>query len=88
MVDSIREVERAMGSTVKEVVAEEGETVFVQRRCLYAARDIKAGQKLTAEDITVLRPALGIQPKYKQTIIGKAVNKDIPAGDPIFWEDL
>lgn len=44
MVDSIREVERAMGSTVKEVQKEEGETVFVQRRCLYAARPIKAGR--------------------------------------------
>ena len=88
MVDSIREVERAMGSTVKEVQKEEGETVFVQRRCLYAARPIKAGQVLTEEDITVLRPALGIQPKHKQNIIGKSVNKDIPAGDPIFWEDL
>ena len=44
MVDSIREVERAMGSTRKEVVKEESETVFVQRRCLYAAKDIKHGQ--------------------------------------------
>lgn len=41
MVDSIREVERAMGSTRKEVVAEEGETVYVQRRCLYAKNDMK-----------------------------------------------
>jgi len=88
MVDSIREVERAMGSTRKEVVAEEGETVFVQRRCLYAKRDLKSGQVLTEEDIDVLRPALGIPPKYKQTIIGKAVNCDIPAGDPLFWDNL
>ena len=88
MVDSIREVERAMGSTRKEVVAEEGETVFVQRRCLYAKRPLKKGQVITAEDIDVLRPALGIPPKFKQTIIGKVVNKDIPARDPIFWEDL
>ena len=49
---------------------------------------MKAGQKLTEEDITVLRPALGIQPKYKSIIIGKSINKDIPAGDPLFWEDL
>ena len=88
MVDSIREVERAMGSTRKEVVAEEGETVFVQRRCLYAKRPLKKGQVITAEDIDVLRPALGIPPKFKDTIIGKTVNKDIPARDPIFWEDL
>lgn len=88
MVESIREVEKAMGSTRKEVVEEEGETVFVQRRCLYAKKDLKAGQIISEEDIDVLRPALGIPPKYKQTIIGKKINKDIPARDPIFWEDI
>lgn len=88
MVDSIREVERAMGSTRKEVQKEEGETVFVQRRCLYAKTDLKKGQVITEADIDILRPALGIPPKFKNTIIGKTVNKDIPARDPIFWEDL
>lgn len=88
MVDSIREVERAMGGTRKGVVDEEGETVFVQRRCLYARRDLKKGQVIHAEDLDVLRPALGIPPKFKNTIIGKIVNKDILARDPIFWEDL
>lgn len=88
MVDSIREVERAMGSTRKEVVDEESETVFVQRRCLYAKKDLKKGQAITAEDIDVLRPALGIPPKFKDVVVGKTINKDIPAGDPIFWEDL
>lgn len=88
MVNSIREVERAMGSTRKEVVAEEGETVFVQRRCLYAKKDLKKGQVITLDDLDVLRPALGIPPKYREMLIGKTVNKDIPARDPIFWEDL
>jgi sialic acid synthase SpsE len=88
MVDSIREVERAMGSTRKEVVEEESETVFVQRRCLYAKNNLKAGQVITEADIDVLRPALGIPPKFKDVIVGKKVNKDIPARDPIFWTDL
>ena len=88
MVDSIREVERAMGSTRKEVVAEESETVFVQRRCLYAKKDLKKGHIITPEDVDVLRPALGIPPKFKDVVIGKAVNKDIPARDPLFWEDI
>lgn len=88
MVDSIREVERALGSTRKELVAEEGETVIVQRRCLYAKRSLKTGQIITEADIDVLRPALGIPPKYKGTIVGKVVNRDITARDPIFWEDL
>ncbi len=88
MVESIREVERAMGSTCKEVVEEESETVFVQRRCLYAKRDLSEGDILSEDDIDVLRPALGIPPKYKNTVIGKRVRKNIPAGDPIFWEDI
>lgn len=88
MVESIREVERALGSTTKDVVEEESETVFVQRRSLYAAKDLKKGQVLTEEDISVLRPALGIQPKYKNITIGKTVNKDIGKGQPLFWEDL
>lgn len=88
MVDSIREVERAMGSTRKEVQKEEEETVFVQRRCLYAKTYLKKGQIITEADIDVLRPALGIPPKFKNTIIGKTVKNDIPARDPIFWEDI
>lgn len=88
MVESIREVESALGSSRKEVVEEESETVYVQRRCLYARRDIEKGHIITADDLDVLRPALGIPPKYKDMIIGKTVNKNIPANDPIFWEDI
>lgn len=88
MVDSIREVERAMGTSKKEVVEEEGETVYVQRRSLYAKKNLKKGQVISTEDIDVLRPALGIPPKYKEIIVGKTVNKDISAGDPVFWEDI
>lgn len=88
MVDSIREVERAMGSTRKEVVAEEGETVFVQRRCLYAKNGLKKGQMVTEENIDVLRPAVGIKPKYKNIIVGKVVKEDIPQGQPLFWENF
>ncbi len=88
MVDSIREVERAMGSTRKEVVEEEGETVFVQRRCLYAKNDLKKGQIITEEDIDVLRPALGIPPKFKSVIVGKVCKEDIEKGQPLFWENF
>lgn len=88
MIKNIRLLEAAMGSTRKFVVEEEAETVFVQRRGLYANRDMQKGSIITAEDVTVLRPALGILPKYRETIIGKTVNKDIQAGDPLYWTDL
>jgi sialic acid synthase SpsE len=88
MVDYVREIERAMGSTRKEVVEEEAETVFVQRRCLYAKRDIAVGTIIQLDDIDVLRPALGIPPKFKDVVIGKTSKTNIEAGQPLFWENF
>lgn len=88
MADYVREIERAMGSTRKEVVEEEGETVFVQRRCLYAKRNIPVGKIIEAEDIDELRPALGIPPKFKNIIIGRTAKVNIELGQPLFWENF
>jgi sialic acid synthase SpsE len=88
MVDYVREIECAMGSTRKEVVEEERETVFVQRRGLYAKRDIPIGTVIQANDIDVLRPALGIPPKFKNVVIGKTAKINIEAGQPLFWDNF
>lgn len=88
MVDYVREIERAMGNTRKEVVEEESETVYVQRRCLYAKRTIPVGKVIDEDDIDVLRPALGIPPKYKNIIIGKVAKINIEVGQPLFWENF
>lgn len=88
LIKNIRLLELAMGSTRKFVVEEEAETVYVQRRGLYVTRDLKKGDTLTPSDITALRPALGILPKYKDTIVGKKINKNILANEPLFWTDL
>jgi N-acetylneuraminate synthase len=88
MVCYIRELESAMGSTRKVVVEEESETVFVQRRCLYAKRAIPKGKVVNIEDIDVLRPALGIPPKFKKVIVGKVAKIDIEQGQPLYWENF
>lgn len=88
MVDSIRELEDAMGSSRKLVVEEESETVIVQRRSLYANNDIHAGKVIEPEDIIELRPALGISPKYKTVIVGKIAKSFIKKGAPINWQSI
>lgn len=88
MVRKAHLLEHALGSSRKEVVAEESETVIVQRRALYAKRTIRKGQKLTKHDIIELRPALGILPKYKSVVVGKKVATTISAGEPIYWDSL
>lgn len=88
MIKRTRQLEAAMGTGKKEVVAEESETVVVQRRGLTAAKALKKGATLKKTDILELRPALGIYPKYKNTIVGKMLKKNLAAGAPIRWEDI
>jgi N-acetylneuraminate synthase len=88
MVDYIRELESAMGSSRKIVVEEESETVIVQRRGLYTNKLIKKGEAIKESDIVELRPALGILPKYKNVVIGKTAKHDIQADSPINWSDF
>lgn len=88
MVQRVRQLEAALGSTRKFVVEEESETVYVQRRGLYANRDIKRGEILQSSDIVELRPALGILPKYKSAVVGKVATVDLISGDPIFWDSI
>lgn len=88
MIERTRNLEKAMGTGRKEVVAEESETVIVQRRGLTATRNLKKGAVLKKSDVIELRPALGIYPKYKNAIIGKALKKNLKAGSPIHWEDI
>ncbi len=88
MIENIRMLELALGSSRKFVVEEEKETVIVQRRGLYAAKNIKKGQIITFDDIKELRPALGILPKYKENIIGKIAKIDIEFDEPIYWNSI
>jgi N-acetylneuraminate synthase len=71
MVERTRELELALGSTEKRVAGNEGETVVLQRRCLRAAREVKAGEEFTREMIDVLRPATpgGITPYLIDQVI-------------------
>lgn len=88
MVERVRLLEKALGSTYKDVVEEEFETVVVQRRSLHLTRDIKRGERLTKKDIVELRPAVGILPKHKDLIIGRKIKKDLLAGEAIYWQTL
>ena len=90
MVERTRELERALGSPDKDVTGNELETVIVQRRCLRAARDIRAGETLTREMIDVLRPATpgAIMPDEIDRAVGAQALSDIPFGKELRWTDL
>jgi pseudaminic acid synthase len=64
--------------------AEEKSRLF--KRSVYAAQDIKAGDVLTKENIRVIRPGLGLAPKYYDELLGKPATTDIKAGTPFTWD--
>lgn len=90
MVFRTRELEAALGSTVKEVEGNEKDTVVLQRRCLRAARALEAGEVLSRDMIDVLRPAPveAILPYDLGGVIGKKLRKALPAGQHLTWTDL
>lgn len=56
------------------------------RRSIYASENIHAGDRLTAENIRIVRPGFGLEPKYFEMVLGKQVTKDIEKGTPLSFE--
>jgi N-acetylneuraminate synthase len=90
MVEETRLLERALGSADKFIAANEVDTAIVQRRCLRAAREIRAGEVFTREMIDVLRPAApgAIKPCDIEAVIGARALTDLPMGRELRWVDL
>lgn len=55
------------------------------RRSLYIAKDIKAGEVLTPENVRSIRPGGGLSPKYFDDVLGKHATCDIKKGTPVSW---
>lgn len=66
--------------------AEEKSRAF--RRTLYIARDMKAGDQLTRDNLRIVRPGFGLPPKYLEMALGRRINCDVPAGTPLSWSLL
>ena len=90
MVKNARLLESALGSSDKFVAENESETCIIQRRCLRAARNLKAGETMTRDMIDVLRPAVSgaIRPPEIPSVIGTKVARDIPFGMELKWTDF
>lgn len=58
------------------------------KRSIYVIKDIKKGECFSKENIKVLRPSVGLEPKYFDILIGKVANYDLKAGSPLNWENL
>lgn len=58
------------------------------RRSLYVVADVKWGEELTAENVRVIRPGLGLAPKYIDMVLGKRASRPLKRGMPLSWDDF
>ncbi|WNO61806.1 pseudaminic acid synthase [Rheinheimera sp. MMS21-TC3] len=70
------------GCTEKEIASR------IHRRSLYIAKDMKAGDIFTLENLRSVRPGLGLAPKFLPFFIGKKINRNADQGTPLSWELL
>ena len=80
MVKSIRNVEKAIGDVVypKDPTKIKGREFS---RSLYVAKDIKAGEKFTEENVRSVRPGFGAHPKNLSEVIGRKATRNLEKGE-------
>jgi N,N'-diacetyllegionaminate synthase len=83
MVSSIRNIEKALGSSEKKPSASESVNIEIVRKSIVASQDIEKGEVLTEENITVKRPGNGINPMKWDDIIGSIAAKSYNRGSLI-----
>jgi pseudaminic acid synthase len=85
MVDAVRTTEQAMGRP-RFGPGEDERTSYVFRRSLFFARDVRAGQVITSDDVRSVRPANGLPARHLPEILGRLATRDLAAGTPVTWE--
>ena len=75
MIESIRQVEQALGSPLKEPTPSELNNINAVRKSLVASKFIAKGVQFTSDNVTTKRPGNGISPMRIDEIIGKIAHK-------------
>lgn len=85
MVDNIRIMEKALGESEYRLTKSQ-EKEHNGSRSLFAVKDIKAGEKLTSDNVRSIRPHNGLHTMYYEEIMGKMAVCEIPSGTPLAWD--
>ncbi|MGE3727277.1 MAG: pseudaminic acid synthase [Candidatus Sericytochromatia bacterium] len=87
MVSAVRLAEKALGQVVyAQDPSEQKNKLF--RRSVFITKDLSKGSILSPENIAVLRPSLGLHPRYFESVQGKKIKQDVVCGTPLSWDLL
>ncbi len=88
MVKNIRILEKALGDGKKKIERSEKETKIIQRRGIWTIEPIKKGEKFSKENISVVRPVMGVSASKFRFILGKKAKHNFQAYKPIKIQDI
>lgn len=83
MIDSIRNIECAIGNGWKVPTKTEKDNRNIVRKSLVAGKKISSGTVITADMVEIKRPGSGISPTRWDEVIGSKANKNYEIGDLI-----
>ena len=75
LVNSIRNIEKAIGNGIKIPTNSEKINIKVARKSIVAKKDIKKGDKYTNDNLSIKRPGTGLPPSMLEIILGKKANR-------------
>ena len=76
MVKGIRNIELALGSSIKKPSKSETPNISIARKSIVASCSIKKGETLTSENLAIKRPANGISPMRWDETLGSIASQD------------
>lgn len=85
MVDNIRILEKALGK-VSYDLSDKQVREREHSRSLFVARDMKAGEVFTPENLRSVRPADGLHTRYYEQLLGRRITRDAGLGTPMSWD--
>mgnify|MGYP003682126345 FL=1 len=83
MVNSIRNIESALGDGIKKPSNSEKKNILVARKSIVATKIIRKGDIFTTSNITTKRPGNGISPMEWYNVLGKKSNEDYDIDDTV-----
>ncbi|WKK79844.1 N-acetylneuraminate synthase family protein [Marivirga arenosa] len=88
LIEKINTIENLKGSDQKVVLPIELENghELSFRRAVYPSKEIKKGEKLTEDNLTILRPLHGIDAREYDLLIGRKVNQDLAPFQKLSWK--
>jgi N-acetylneuraminate synthase len=88
LVEAVRNFEIMRGSGIKRPAESEKTTRRNNRKSIVLSRNMKAGERLTEDDIAIKRPGYGIAPKHFEQIVGRSLTADMEMDAVLMWHDL